>query len=281
MSSLDEELVSIARRVAGAVSLTPVGRVFVPPPDLGPDRDGSFCAVQLADGSTGLAYILLGDTRRRLQSADPAARPVADPLALAQGLTRDDPADRSIALACVNAISRHLLDRAGYAPDFATNSLGSLDLRPGDRLGMVGFFPPLVRRAKELGIRVTVLELKPELVQEGPELTVTLDPARLRDCTKLVCTSTTLLNGSLERLLAHVRHATTFVVIGPSAGFVPDPLFARGVTGVGGAWVTDPVALMDRAGRGEPWGDATRKYSVWNDARWPGLEELLRRATAR
>lgn len=277
MRRLVEDLLEMARRMAAVLRPPPVARVFVPAADLGPDHHGSFCAVQLQDGSTGLAYVLLGDTRQRLQAADPAAL-AGEALSLAERLDGGDPAARSLALAAVNALSRHLYDRAGFSPDFATNSLGSLALNPDDRLGMVGFFPPLVRRARDAGIPLTVLELKEELVQDSPELTVTLDPARLAGCTQVVCTSTTLLNDSLEALLPHVRGCRELVLVGPSAGCVPDPLFARGVTAMGGAWVTDPSALLARAGRGERWGDATRKFSLRRDSTWPGLEELLRRA---
>jgi hypothetical protein len=152
MSGFAEELVAVARRITEVLGPPRVARVAVPASDAGPDQHGSFCAVQLADGSTGLAYILLGDTRQRLGAFDPAAAAGRDALALAEGFGSGDPAARSLALAAINALSRHLFDRAGFAPDFAVNSMGSLTLGPGDRLGMVGFFPPLVRRAQEQGI---------------------------------------------------------------------------------------------------------------------------------
>ena len=155
-----------------------------------------------------------------------------------------------------------------------------MTLGPGDHLGMVGFFPPLVRRARDQGIPLTVLELKSELVQDAPGLTVTLDPARLAECSKIVCTSTALLNDSLEALLAHGRGASEFVIIGPSAGCVPDPLFVRGVTGVGGAWIEDASTLLARAERGERWSDATRKFLLRHDG-WPRLDDLIGRAVRR
>jgi uncharacterized protein (DUF4213/DUF364 family) len=281
VSRLLDDVVSAARRIALALRPPPVSRVFVPGSDMGPDQHGSFCAVQLMDGSTGLAYAMLGDTRRRLGAADREGVTGVDALALAERLAGDDPAARSLALAAVNALSRHLLDRARFEPDFATSSLGSLELGPDDRLGMVGFFPPLVRRARDENIPLTVLELKTELVQEAPGLSVTLDPARLGACTRIVCTSTTLLNDSLEAVLAHARGCREFVLIGPSAGCIPDPLFARGVTAVGGAWVIDPGVLMERMGRGERWGDACRKFSVRAGGQWPGLEGLIERAITR
>ena len=279
MGHLAQELFDAARRISDALGTPSVAHVLVPPQDLGPDQHGSFCAVQLAGGSTGLAYIMLGDTRHRLRAADAGSfvgRPALD---LAEGFTRGDQAERSLGLAALNALTRHLLDRAAFAPDLATNSLGSLALGPGDQLGMVGFFPPLVRRARELGIPLTVLELKEELVQEAPGFTVTLDPSRLAACNKIVSTSTVLLNDSLDGLVEHARGCREFVVIGPSAGCVPDPLFARGITGIGGAWVSDPPLLMERAARGERWGDASSKFSLRRET-WPGLDELLRRAAS-
>jgi uncharacterized protein (DUF4213/DUF364 family) len=277
MGSLAEELVAIAARIGQELDAPRVARVLVPPEGAGPDHHASFCAVQLADGSTGLAYVLLDGARRGLQAVDPAALAGARAEALAEAFTGADAARRSLALAAMNALTRHLLARAGFAPEPAASSLGALALRPGERLGMVGFFPPLVRQARDAGVDLTVLELKEELVQRSPGLEVTLDPARLAGCAEVVCTSTTLLNGSLEALLAHARGAREFVLLGPSAGCPPDPLFARGVTATGGAWVADPDALLARAARGERWGDASRKFSL-RRAAWPGLEALLRQA---
>ena len=272
---LAQEIFDAARRISDALRPPAITRVLVPR-DAGPDHHGSFCAVQLADGSTGIAYILLGDTRDRLRATEPARFVGLDALEVGEGFTRSDPAARSLGLAALNALTRHLVDRAGFTPDLATNSLGSLALGPGDRLGMVGFFPPLVRRARDAGIPLTVLELKEELAQEGPGISVTLDPARLGDCTHIVSTSTVLLNDSLDALVSNARGCREFVLIGPSAGCPPDPLFTRGVTSVGGAWVSDPPTFLARVERGERWGDASRKFSVRREA-WPGAEELLRR----
>lgn len=278
MSSLSADLIAAARRIGEALRPPPVARVLLPAAEPGPEGRGEFCAVQLGDGSAGLAYVLLGDARKRLAAIPAASLAGEDAAALAQGLQGDDAAGRSLGLAALNALTRHLYQRAGFAPDLARDSLGDLALGPDDRLGMVGFFPPLVRRAREAGTPLLVLELKAELVQEAPGLTVTLDPSRLAECTRVVCTSTTLLNESLEAVLRHARGCREFVLVGPSAGCVPDPLFARGVTALGGVWIRDPALLFQRMERGERWGEATAKSSLRRGAGWPGLPELLRRA---
>jgi uncharacterized protein (DUF4213/DUF364 family) len=280
MSAFHAELLELTLRTAEALGPPPVSRVIVPPAGLAVEKDGSFGAVLLEDGSTGLVYLLLGDTRARLRARDPSALAARGLTALLEGLASEDPGDRALGIAAANALTRHLLDRAGYLPDLATDSFGSLALGPGDHLGMVGFFPPLVRRARDLGIALTVLELKAELAREEPGLTVTLDPARLAGCDAIVCTSTVLLNDSLEAVLAAARGARELVVIGPSAGFAPDPLFARGVTGVGGTWVTDPAGLAARLDAGERWGDTARKSTLRREG-WPGVEALVARARAR
>ena len=278
MGTLSTDLVAVARRIGAALRPPPVARVYLPPPDPGPEGRGEFCAVQLGDGSAGLAYVLLEGARERLAALHADRLAGRDAAELAHGLEGSDPAQRSLGLAALNALTRHLYGRAGFTPDLARGSLGDVSLAPADRLGMVGFFPPLVRRAREAGIPLLVVELKSELVQEGPGLTVTLDPARLAECTRVVCTSAALLNQSLEALLAHARGCREFALVGPSAGCVPDPLFSRGVTAMGGTWIRDPALLIERMERGEKWGDATAKSSLRREG-WPGLEALLERAT--
>ena len=155
--------------------------------------------------------------------------------------------------------------------------LSARGVEPGDRVGMIGFFPPLVPRVRALGLPLTVVELRAELVKEEPGLTVTLDPKRLAACNKIVSTSTVLLNDTLEEILSHCGHAEELALIGPSASCFPDPLFARGVTTLGGYWVLDPATFMRRAEALEPWGDAGKKSSVRRSA-YPGTTALLREA---
>ena len=50
---------------------------------------------------------------------------------------------RVLGFAAVNALTRHLFDRAGYEPRAAGNSTGDLELQARDHLGMIGLFPPL------------------------------------------------------------------------------------------------------------------------------------------
>ena len=199
-------LVDAARRIEARLGPSPVERVVLPPLLEQPGKEGEFCAVQLGDGSVGLSFALLDGTLRALH-ARPGLLRGAPALELVAGFADGDGAARALGLATINALTRRLYDRAGFCPDDSIDSFGSLALAPGDRLGMVGHFSPLIRQARALGIPVVVLELKAELVREEPGLVVTLDPRRLAGCNKILSTSTVLLNDTVEDVAAHWRHA--------------------------------------------------------------------------
>ena len=272
-----EELLALVELAAAALPLPAVAQALFPPDRRGTGKSGEFCALALADGSVGTAFVLLGDTLARLQAhapADYAGRPA---LEVARLFASGDSVERALGLAAINAVTQHVYRRAGYEPDLAADSLGSLALQPGDRVGMIGYFPPLVPRVRALGLPLTVVELRPELAREEAGLTVTLDPKRLADCNKIVSTSTVLLNDTLDDVLGYCRHADELALIGPSASCFPDPLFARGVTSLGGYWVRDPASFMRRAEALESWGDAGTKSCV-RRVDYPGTRALLRKA---
>jgi uncharacterized protein len=274
------ELLQLVEQAAAALPLPAVAQALFPPDRKGTGKTGEFCALRLADDSVGTAFVLLGDTLARIQEVRPGELVGQRALDVARRFADDDPVERALGLAAINAITQHVFRRAGYEPDLATNSLGSLRIGPGDRVGMIGFFPPLVERVRALGLPLTVVELRAELVQEAPGLSVTLDPKRLAGCNKIVSTSTVLLNDTLEEILAHCRHAEALALVGPSASCFPDPLFARGVTTMGGYWVLDPAVFMRRAAALEPWGDAGKKSCVQRAA-YPGTKALLQKAVRR
>ncbi|MHB8766976.1 MAG: Rossmann-like domain-containing protein [Deferrisomatales bacterium] len=75
----------------------------------------------------------------------------------------------------------------------------------------------------------------------------------------LSAADTVVLNGSLDEVLAHRAPGSLVSLVGPTAGYFPDPLFARGIDLVGGRVVTDGPRLLERLAAGQRWGDTTRK----------------------
>lgn len=258
-----------------------VRALHLPPLQRNRDNRGEFCAMELEDGSLGLSYVLLGDTLERLHDErDGFAIPGADALDLARRYATDEGAGKTLGFAAANALVRCLFDRAGFRPGRSADSIGSLDPQPGERIGMIGYFTPLLGRIVASGARLIIVELKPELAGEHDGYRVTLDVGELAGCGKVVSTSTLLLNDTLDRMLGFCRDARWFAMIGPGAGCLPDALFARGVTMLGGSWIDDRERFIAALRSGESTREFSGKFALTPDT-YPGFAALLERACDR
>jgi uncharacterized protein (DUF4213/DUF364 family) len=272
------EILEQIERLAQASPLPAVKALHLPPPSSDGTREGEFCAVELDDGSLGLSFVLLGATLREMRGLDRAKWPGMPATALAREFARPTVFERTLGLAAVNAITRWLFDRARFRPPAASGSIGDLGLQATDHLGMIGLFPPLVPRVLATGARLTVLELRAELAGPRERFQVTLDPAALAGCNKILSTSTVLLNDTLDGMLARCRHAERFALIGPGASCLPDALFARGVTSMGGVWIDDAEAFTRALAQGEPSMPFATKFALRRED-YPGFQTLLERAS--
>ena len=199
-----------------------------------------------------------------------------DVLELACWFESGDMTERAIGLGAIGAITQALFRKSGFQPQDAINPIANLRPGPRDLIGMVGYFPALVKRLREDGVPLTVLELDEKWVQEEDAFEVTLDPARLRKCNKILCTASTLINDTVDDILRYAEDADYVALIGPSAGCLPDPLFARGIDLVGGSAVTDYARLEACCESGDDWGDSVREYCL-APSNYPGAAKLIDR----
>ena len=272
-----EAFIDCFERVAGAGLRPRIRRVCLPRPEVVDSRRGEFCALQLDDGTIGLSYVLLDDTLERLHASNALdTLGGGDALEVARGWASPDKVARTLGFAAVNALTRCLFDRVGFAPGEKADSLGGIEPGRGDHVGMVGHFTPLIPRLLETGARLTVIELKPEWFADHPGYRVTADAGELANCNKVLCTSTVLLNDTLDTILERCRGAERLVLLGPGASCLPDPLFSRGFHGLAGSWVVDPAGVVDALARGESWSRHARKFVLARED-YPGLESLLER----
>jgi len=280
MSTIAEELIALLERQRAGAALPRVRALHLPRAECLQDRRGEFCALELEDGTLGMAFVLLEDTWAQLAGRFAGtALAGTDALELARRYAGTDTLGRTLGFATINALSRCLFDRAGYVPPASTDSIGELDPQAGDHIGMVGLFGPLLGRCTAAGARVTVIELRSELAGEHDGYRVTLDAAELSTCNKVLCTSSVLLNGTVDRMLAHCTSARQLAMIGPGAGCLPDPLFARGVTLFGGSWIIDPAAVVEALRAGESWSAHARKFAIRRH-QYPHIATLLDPARA-
>lgn len=274
------ELYELARRAAEALPLPALASALITDPQPAPDRNTEFGLLALADGCAGLYYAWLGDSQAdmpaRFQLDSLLGRPA---LELAHYVLGDDDGTRSLGIAAINAITEHIYRKATFAPAAATDSFGGVVLEAGDRLGMIGHFPPLARRARELGITTRIVERKAHMVTVAPNFEISLDPGVLRDCNKIICTGATLLNDSFDAMLEYCAHAEQIALVGPTVGFFPDAVFARGIDIVAGTRVLDSAQAQRCLTNNQKLTECAVR-TVLRRTEYPGFDKLLARAVA-
>ena len=272
--SIRTELLSLVEHVNAQIRLPSVRRVYIPAPNIAIDKAAEFGLVELEDGAAGLFYAWLGASQDGISERYQTDALVgAQAIDIARYYGGDDDIARSLGLAAINAISQSVFARLEIETDDAQDSMGGLSLARGDHLGMVGNFPSLVRQARALGVPVTVVERKPHMIKRERGVQITLEPEAIRNCNKIICTAATLINDSVDRMLGYCTSAETVVMIGPSASFFPDPLFARGVAAVGGTRVLDPSAAIAAQQMGKGLGSSTQRY-ILSGANYAGTTRL-------
>lgn len=263
-ATADDLLQDLARHLGDARPR--IRALHLPPVPWNGRKDGEFGALELDDGALGLSYVLLDDSLAALAAGQGRDGLVgADALQVAAWWRDREGAARTLGFAAVNALSRHLFERAGFVPPDAPDSIAGLDPQPGEHIGMVGFFPPLLRQVSDRGARLTVLELRADLAGEHPGCTVTLDPRALQTCDKVLCTSTVLLNHTLQQVLSFCHRARRIALIGPGAGCLPGTLFRRGIDTLGGTWIVDAPGFKRALREGAPWTAHARKFLLRAD----------------
>ena len=277
--SIDAETRDLAERLLGELEVP--GIVAVHLPDLAPDDDfrDEFGFVFLEDGIAAPFYVSLPGTLQALhaQFPDPGSARLELRAALGGLGTSSLPA-RALAIGAWNALGQHLLRRADF--HFPPRGSGGEEPQAGERVGMVGYFCPLVDRLVERGVSVLVVEQQPERVppRDGVELGTRLDA--LADCRRVYCTASTLINDTLDEVLQSCGRASSVDLIGPSGSGLPDVLFGHGVRAVGGVTFADSDALRATLEQRLSWGGVGEKYELTAQS-YPGVDALLTAAGVR
>jgi uncharacterized protein (DUF4213/DUF364 family) len=217
-----------------------------------------FVGVKLANGQGGVAYtppeVVRNAGRRILRGGSPMVRGMTAGAVIRGDLVH--PFAEVIRLATLNALSASLFAGSRYCLD-GGDDLSTMDaLFIRRRVCMVGAIIPLLKRLRELDpAEVVVIDRKKETQAEAqagygifapPEQTA----ERLARCQTAVFTGAAVANGSIEELIDLVPPEAAIAVVGPSAGFVPEPLFRRRVALVGTAMVTDSDRALDLLAEG-------------------------------
>jgi len=202
-----------------------------------------YTAVRLDDGATGLGLTFrdeLPECCSALSRLSPlAGRSAADLLALLPSAGR---VEAALGLACANALVARRHARGQGDPLDDGDLLQHLDLRPGDRVGMVGDFKPMVR-----AVRARVGELV--IFEQVTEPTAELRPAHeahteLPRCDVALITATTLINHTLDALLAACRGCREVALLGASTPLLGAAFAGTPVSLLSGVLLPDPEFVL-------------------------------------
>jgi len=259
--------------------LPKIAGIFAPPQLKGTDgHKKQFGFIWLEDNSVGFMFTpLSADLPERLRKMNPSKIVGQNPLQLIKDLGNKDELQQLLAFGALNAVSQHVFSVSQFKFDFTSDPFGLLDISSSDLVGMVGFFPPLVNYCNQHGIPLIVIEKKAELVQHDSNFEVTLESSRLNECNKILITGTTVLNNTINDILKECKKAKKIAMVGPSASILPDPLFERGITALGGSRVFDFNRFHYLCERNDSWDPAVQKYCIIRN-QYPGWKFLLERA---
>lgn len=275
---INKDFIDIISQISKKITLPSIKTVFIPSnnPETGKhSKKSNFGAIELEEGTIGVFFVSLSPEMKNIaMKTDFTQLNGTNPITLANKFGSSDIFEKTLGFGAINAISQYIFKESNFCFDFTTDSLGLLDLNRSDTPGMVGFFPPLVSYIEKLGLPLIIIEKKANLVQKTNDWEVTLDPTRLKTCNKILITSTTVLNETLDEILRFCSQAEKISIIGPTAGFLPDPLFSRGVNIVGGTYIHDPNLFMELISKNKRWGPSTKKYCIQKN-NYPGISYLL------
>ena len=163
---------------------------------------------------------------------------------------------RALGIATLNALAELCWRRRPSAAVEllpGTDAFDATELHDGDQVVLVGAFIPFLKELKRRRQRYLVLEQNPAALkpEEMPFYRpATLAPEVVPAADVLLITGATLLNDTLEDLLALARPNTRVTVLGPTVGMLPDAFLARGADVLGSVRITQPDAFLDLLAEG-------------------------------
>jgi uncharacterized protein (DUF4213/DUF364 family) len=170
---------------------------------------------------------------------------------LTEEAQRPDGIRRAIGVATLNALAALCWERRPH-PDVelktGVDAFDAADIRPGERVIVVGAFGPFLRELKRRGQQYLVLEQDPSTLkpEELPYYRHAAQaPLVVPEGDVLLITGTTLLNDTLGEILAAARSDARKVVVGPTVGLLPDPYLRRGCDVLGTIRVIDADGFLD------------------------------------
>jgi len=197
-----------------------------------------YTAVALEGGHAGVAWTPHTESHSCTHFSSAGSltgRPAS--VLLAMLCHQTSPLARAVGLATANA----LLSALPHPEALSDEVIASLNLTPDDRVAMVGNFAPVATNIRKTGCQLDIIELKPG---QGDTIGPEEGHAVLAGCSVAIITATSLINGTLDNVLADLSTPRAAVISGPSTPLCPEAFEGTAITHLAGARVKNDEAVL-------------------------------------
>ena len=217
-----------------------------------------FTAVKLSNGAGGLCFTPLKEIPEAVCCPSSIGK-TFDPIKIRgmkvkevlAALSSQKPIKTAAAIATLNGLSSTCWDRGisdSYTITMNADAQDEIKMPLGTSVAVIGALAPTLRALKKRGGTWWVIEQDQRTLKRD-ELPYYVPAEKsegiLSKADVLIITGATLVNHTLEKILSIAKPGAEIGVMGPTVGFLPDPLFKRGVRVVGGVWVKRPDELLE------------------------------------
>jgi uncharacterized protein (DUF4213/DUF364 family) len=157
----------------------------------------------------------------------------------------------TLKIAVLNAISSKLITTSEYKIIENSDPIELIDLHSNKTITVVGAFQTYIQKISENNNKLYVLELNENMISEEHKkyyIPAEKYPDILPSSDIVIITGLTLVNNTIDGLLASVSPHTQVIVTGPSSSIIPDVLFENKVSIIGATRITDPDLLFSIVG---------------------------------
>ena len=154
----------------------------------------------------------------------------------------------TLKVAVLNALSSQIISKNNYRIIEETDPIDLIDLTHSKTISIVGAFQSYIKKVAATKNKLYVLELDENALNEDQkQFYIPADKFSeiLPRSDIIIITGLTLVNNTIDKLLATISPAAKVIVTGPSSSMIPDILFKKGVNTVGGTRITNAELLFN------------------------------------
>ncbi len=219
-----------------------------------------YTAVLLDDGRCGLAWTGTGGKKTCCSLMEDAGFFIGKSAAeLIHFYPSNNPLKASVGLATINSLANY--EKTGKKEG---DILGCLNLKPDDRVGIIGDFKPLVKEMEKITENIFIFEKN---FSDSKYFVAETEISKLLpDCSVVLITATSLVNKTFELLIELIKNVPSCAMLGPSTPLVPAFFSDKNIRILSGVEVIDTdrvLNIVSQAGGMKSFKNYVKKVNVF------------------